>query len=292
VCKILHDHSNGLIGLKATGLVKAIDDIGLELLGNMPDLKELDIALCSKVTDDGLKGFARGKKRIMTQLNLTGLYGITNDGIKCVVLDNAATLQDLSLGLLSQKTVDGEMISAVCKCKGLRSLDLQGCVNLSNDSLYSLFSSGIEGIQTLNLSGIASCDDSIAISAMSSNKSLKVLRLSNCTALTFNFLDFITGGPCELVVLELNRTPLIKDVKIEEAIKVKAPNLRIIRATNYVVTKENGYKVHLPNINYVKPFIKGVTKPPPKKNDDKTPAAQLRRLLEERKPKRITELIF
>jgi hypothetical protein len=273
-------------------LVKAIDDNGMEFLGNMTNLKELDISLCNKITDIGLKAFSKNKKKVLMLLNLTGLFNITNDGIKAIVFENSVSLQDLSLGLLSQKTVDGDILSPVSKCKALKSLDLQGCTNLSNDSLYSLFSGGVENLSTINLSSIPGVDDSIATSVVSANKFLKVLRLSNCTTLTHNFLDFLINSSYELLVLELNRTPAIKDAKIEETLKARAPNLRIIRATNYVVVKENGYKVPLPNTNYQKPFIKGVTKPAPKKNDDKTPAAQLRRLLEERKPKKIIDLIY
>jgi hypothetical protein len=274
-------------------LVKAIDDSGMEMLGNIPNLKELDISLCSKVTDDGLKAFTKNKKRILTSLNLTGLFLIKNEGLKSILLENSSTLQDVSLGLLSQTGVDGDMVaSALCRCKGLKNLDIQGCTNVNNDSLYSLFSSNLENLISLNMSNVHGVDDTIATSAVSANKFLRVLRISNCTAVTDNFLDFLINSSYELLVLEINRTPGILASKVEELLKIKSPNLRVIRATNYVVNKENGYKVHLPNIHYVKPIIKGVTKPPPKKNDDKSPANQYKRLVEDRKPKRIVDLIY
>ena len=89
--------------------------------------------------------------------------------------------------------------------------------------------------------------------------------------------------------MELNRTPKISDAKIEEFVEKKKPNMRIIRATNMVWSKKNlGMTVPYPSDNYVKPVIKGAKKAQ-KKNDDKSPEAQLIKLREEMRPKMIFE---
>ena len=54
--------------------------------------------------------------------------------------------------------------------------------------------------------------------------------------------------------------------------------------------KNNGLKVPLINKHYVKPVIKGAKQTAAKKNDDKNPVTQLKKILEENKPKRPLDL--
>jgi hypothetical protein len=193
---------------------------------------------------------------------------------------------------MPQKTLTGDILSqAVGKCKKLIFLDIGGCINLDNDSINNiLLGGGLEQLESINLSGILSLNDATLISCMTSNKKLKILRASSCVLLTDLLLEFIIANNSYLMLLELNRTPKISDKKILEVKEARYPNLRIIRASNMIWNmKDNGYKVPLMPKDYTKPFLKGMKKPVAKKNDDKNPANQLKKLREEIKPKRTVD---
>lgn len=285
----INDHCKNLKHLKVFGLVKVVDNDSLSMIANLPNLKELDIGLCSQITDEGLEDFTNLKHQQIEYLNLTGLIKLTNKGLNKIISENNTVLRDLNISLMPQKAVDGDICSAIGKCKKLNVLDISGCI-FSNDSIGGMFSGGLEDLENVNMSGIPNVNDATACDCISANKNLKIFRLSNCYTLTAGLLEYIIGNNNELLLLEINRTPLIPDLKIEETIKKRAPNLRIIRSTNVVWNMKNiGYKVPLLPFNYVKPLLKGSKKPVAKKNDDKNPVNQLKKLMEEVKPKKVVD---
>lgn len=288
ICEILKSHAPKLQSLKLFSLFNAIDDKGLESLSEIPELSELDISLCTEVTDKGLINFSKNKIQKIKSINLTGLINITNNGIKSLLINNFQTLNNVTVSLMPNKNVDGDICSEISKCKKLKNLDLSGCTNITNDSIGNLFSGSIEFLESLNLSGIAINDFTIE-SCLNSNKNLKILRLSNCKDISNITLDYIINNSTGLLLLEINRTKKIDDSKINECVTKNAPNLRIIRASNlHWDPKNNGLKVPLIRKDYVKPQMKGA-KAAPKKNDDKNPASQLKKMMEDNKPKRPTD---
>lgn len=291
ICEIIANNCLMLKSLKVFSLVRAISNEGLENLSQLEHLSELDIGLCSMISDDGLLDLISNPVRDnkLTLINLTGLIKITNKGIIEILNKNVLSLKTVVISLLPQKSVTGEICSYIAKCKKITDLDISGCVNLDSDSVGNLFSAALENLEKLNLSGLTLLDDNDAVASLASNKPLRVLRMSNCMKLTINILEYIINNNTELLLLEINRTPLIPDSKIEETLKKKAPNLRIIRATNTVWNLKNtGYKVPLVPVGYTKPTIKGV-KQTGKKNDDKNPVNLYKKFIEENKPKRIID---
>ena len=144
------------------------------------------------------------------------------------------------------------------------------------------------------MSGI-SLNDNIVIAAINYNKNLKILRVSNCIGLTSYAIEILMSTEIPLYLLEINRSKDIPDSKLDELVKKKHPNLRIIRSVNIFYTafnvKDLNLKIPLPALYHPKPNIKG-KKAPAKKNDDKNPANQLKKLEEEMKPKKITEMVY
>lgn len=173
-------------------------------------------------------------------------------------------------------------------------LDISGCMNFTADSVSGLFGSGLEQLECLNMSGIP-LNDSVANSAVSYNKNLKILRISNCVGITSSFIDFLITTDSSLYLLEINRSKDIPEAKIEELIKKKNPNLRVIRSVNIFLSafqiKDFNLKIPLPAPYHPKPNIKG-KKPAPKKNDDKNPINQMKKLEEEMKPKSIINMVY
>lgn len=315
--------------LKLVGLVKIVDDTALEYIGKLTELTEIDLTNCNKITDKGLEHISQmritetnsetinnatiekrsssnalayiSKKTMIdvniipesnkfTNINLSGCIKLTGTAINNLIKTSTHSLTHLDLSLLPQKTVGYEISDQISKCKKLQSIDLSGCINLTDSDISSIFSGNFDNLKSINLSGIIKLTDSGATSLMNSCKNLTVLRLSNCPNITKLVLEYLNVVNLNLLVLEINRTPLISDSIITETIKLRAPNLRIIRATNIVWHKEDiGYRIPLMPKDYVKPLMKGAKKPAVKKNDDKNPINQLKKILEERKPKRAVD---
>jgi len=176
----------------------------------------------------------------------------------------------------------------------LNVLDISGCLNFTADSVSGLFGSGLEQIESLNMSGLP-LNESVINSAISFNKYLKILRVSNCIGLSSSMIDNLISSESTIYLLEINRSKDIPEAKIEELIKKKSPNLRVIRSVNIFLTafqmKDFNLKIPLPAPYHSKPNIKG-KKPAPKKNDDKNPINQMKKLEEEMKPKKIINMVY
>lgn len=298
--KIIKENCPNLNTLILHG-VNQISDSTLEELAKLKNLRELDLSLCKQITDDGLKFLAKGKKNTLGKIILTCLLKITNAGIKELIENNLESLVHITVNMMPQKTVDGsEFIDLIPKCKNLKYLDISGITNLQGGYLDQIFMSSFDFLKYLNVSGLAQIKDSHIQGCLAYSKSLEVIRASSCPLLTNSILDMINTmkqnldetGQNKLKLLEINRSPLINDNKIEEVFANCAPNFKISRSTNQVWNMKNiGLKIPLFNKNYVKKAKKGKKgAPKSKKNDDKNPINQLKKLLEESKPKRIIDL--
>lgn len=324
-----------LSSIKLSGLAKVIDDECLIGLSILEELNELDISLCSKITDKGLEAFYSKIENVKEEteknnlnsiisnnypsilskkssnnlnmveniiipenkkfikLNLTGLLKITNLGINSLIKTSIHSLEVLTLSLLPQKQVDSGICDSLSNCRKLRHLDLSGCLNLSDFDIQAIFNdNSFENLNSLNISGLNKISDASLSFVINSCKFLKVLRISNCPNISDISLDILmnSNSSLDLYVLEINRTPLISDKKINEILKLKSPNLRVIRACNMVWNKDDiGYRIPLIPKDYVKPLIKGSKKPAIKKNEDKNPTNQLKKILQEVKPKKAVD---
>jgi hypothetical protein len=243
-CDILRVNCQKLQCLKVFSL-SCINDKALELIGAIDNLIDLDIGLCSQITDTGLITLSKYKIQKLRNLNITGLLKISNKGINTLLNSNNTTLLSLVISLLPQKSVDSDIVSAIGGCKKLNYLDISGVLNINGESLYSVFNGGLDSLESLNMSGI-NVPDSVAESSLASNKNLKILRLSNNTAITSSLLEYIINNENNLMLLEINRTNPIKlpDSKLKEAVDKRAPNLRIIRATNLFWDIKTDIKYH------------------------------------------------
>lgn len=282
VCENIQKCCRNLKSLKLARLNEIITNGGLEKISLIPKLEELDISFCSQITNQGLIFLAKNKKHVLTSFDVTGLFKITNESLGQVIAQNNDTLIRIRAALLVQKGIDGDICNEIAKCKSLTNLDISGCVNIDFNNLNSLLN--LRKLENLNFSGIPEVDDDLAINLVSSNRGLRILRLSNCTRISSNFLDYLINISNQLLVLEINRTPKIPEAKIEETVHKKSPNLRIIRATNLEWDMKNiGYKIPLP--------MKEINIEESQAKQDKNPVNQLKKLIEQNRPKRIWEIL-
>ncbi len=112
---------DGLRILKIPGILRCTDE-GISKLGNLPNLKTLEIN-CSQLSDHGLKGIGRLEK--LRHLDI-GAAKVTNDG-----LHSLANLQQLRTLKLTECERLSDMRS-LAKLPQLRTLNLTGCTRLTN----------------------------------------------------------------------------------------------------------------------------------------------------------------
>ena len=256
----------------------------MDIIGyKLKKLKKINLSRNLNVTNKGIKGLlCHGIK--LSCIDLSACLSLTNEGIQTLFEYTADTLEDLYLNFLPK--INDEGLAGLSNCKILKNIEIMG-----NNSDVGGLVSGFSKLITANLSGCSKVSDNDVNSIISNNGNLRILRVSNCTALTNNILENLIEKPSQLMLLEINRTPSITQDKINETVEKKKPNFRIIRATNIIWSKKNlGLTVPYPSDNYEKPYIKGAKKPAAKKNDDKSPENQLKKLREEMKPKMIYEL--
>lgn len=297
--KIIKDNCPNLNTLILHG-VNQTDDLILEDLAHLQNLRELDLGLCKQITDDGLKSLAKAKPNMLGKIVLTCLFKVTNSGLKELIANNLNSLLHLIVNMMPQKSVDGsDFLELIPKCKNLNYLDISGLTNVPGAFLDQICMNAFDFLKYINLSGLTQITDSHIQGCLAYSKSLEIIRASNCPLLTNMILDMIgsmsqdiSESENRLKLLEINRSPLINDNKIEEVFNNCAPNLKISRSSNQVWNMKNiGLRVPLFNSNYVKKAKKGKKGAPKgKKNDDKNPVNQLKKLLEESKPKRVIDL--
>ena len=283
--EIISEKGTNLKSLNLFNVSEAINDAGLINMGyKLQNLKSINLGRNYDITDKGIKGLlCHGIK--LNKLELTGNTKLTNEGIKNIFEFCSESLEDLTLNFLPKITDEG--LADLKKCKNLKNVEIMGLNPACNtgDAL-----SGLNKLITVNISGCSKVNDSNVNDIINGNSnSIRILRVSNCPLLTDNILNNLNEKNTSLLVLEINRTKNITDAKINETVENHKPNLRIIRATNMEWSKKNlGLTVPYPSDNYVKPVIKGAKKAQ-KKNDDKSPEAQLIKLREEMRPKMIFE---
>jgi len=282
--EIIGEKGKNLLDLNICNLNGGINDMELINVGyKLQKLKKINLSRNLNITNKGIKGLlCHGIK--LSCIDLSACLSLTNEGIQTLFEFTADTLEDLYLNFLPKITDEG--LAGLSNCKILKNIEIMG-----NNSDVGGLVSGFSKLITANLSGCSKVSDNDVNSIISNNGNLRILRVSNCTALTNNILENLIEKPSQLMLLEINRTPSITQDKINETVEKKKPNFRIIRATNIVWSKKNlGLTVPYPSDNYEKPYIKGAKKPAAKKNDDKSPENQLKKLREEMKPKMIYEL--
>jgi hypothetical protein len=282
--EIIAEKGKNLIDLNICNLNGGINDMELISVGyKLKKLKKINLSRNLNITNKGIKGLlCHGIK--LTCIDLSACLSLTNEGIQTLFEYTADTLEDLYLNFLPK--INDEGLAGLSNCKILKNIEIMG-----NNSDVGGLISGFSKLITANLSGCSKVNDNDVNSIISNNGNLRILRVSNCTSLTNNILENLIEKPSQLMLLEINRTPSITQDKINETVEKKKPNFRIIRATNIIWSKKNlGLTVPYPSDNYVKPYIKGAKKPAAKKNDDKSPENQLKKLREEMKPKMIYEL--
>lgn len=286
LCEIISEKGKNIKELNVFNLNTSVNDLGLNYIGrSLLKLKSINLGLCREISDKGFSDLLVNKPEI-EDITLIGNRKLTNDSIQLLIETCNKTLKKVTMNYLP--FIDEPGIVPFNKCLELTNIEIIG-IKSQGENLGDCLT-GLGNLHSINFSGYPKLNDNAVVSFIDANKKLRILRVSNCIALTNGLLESISENRTSLLLLEINRTPLITEKAIEVCVEKKAPNLRIIRSTNLVWSKDNlGLLIPYPSDLYQKPSIKGAKKAPVKKNDDKNPENQLIKLREEMKPKFIYE---
>ncbi|GER25583.1 F-box/LRR-repeat protein 7 [Striga asiatica] len=190
----------------------AIGDSGISaLLGYSKNLRSLDLGLCSRVSDEGIKRI--GDLKHLEALSLQGCWLITDSGLASLGEGSlCGTLKKLILAECDRITDEGLMCLKGMVC--LEELNLSECGPNVTDvgmSILATFSS----LKVLNLSWLVSVS-SVGVRALAKGcQNMEVLDISGCEMVTSCAVRAFAGHACLRELVWTNYEFAIMDDDLE-----------------------------------------------------------------------------
>lgn len=173
----------------------------LAMLGRaFPQLQQLDLSGLSGISDDGLLALLENSKTSLVKVNLSGcvqvtdwaIFGIANlcgENLQTLILDGCRKVTDRSLKIIADL------------CPSLQDLDLAKC-GITDNGIVSLLSARQQAIQILSLSGCMQITDKCLPFIENMGETLLGLNLQHCSGLSQRALDAVGAHLwwCDLLV--------------------------------------------------------------------------------------------
>lgn len=131
------------------------------LAGECPSIARITAARCPRVTDAAVRVLARKKGAVLHALCVAGCENVTDDGV--------------------------EILAKNCPC--LRTLDLSGCPNVRDRSVFAM--SALHGLEEIALDGCSEVSDEAARHLFTSVTKLTSLSIKGCSSLTEDGLRYM-----------------------------------------------------------------------------------------------------
>ncbi|KAE9609720.1 hypothetical protein Lal_00006514 [Lupinus albus] len=209
--------SNIKTKLKSFTLVKCMGikdiDVEVSMLSPCESLRSLSIQNCP--------GFGSASMALVGKLcpqiqnvDLTGLYGITDAGLLPLLENSTAGL--VNMNLTGCWNLTDNIVSALARLHGgtLESLNLDGCWKITDASLLAIAHNCLL-LNDLDVSKCAITDAGIAVLSGARQLSLQVLSLSGCSEVSSKSVPFLTKLGQTLLGLNLQSCNSIGSSTIE-----------------------------------------------------------------------------
>ncbi len=204
---------------------KGLTNVELGMLANCcPQLTNISLSGCYRITDSGLDTLARGCPQL-SSLDLAQCKQITNIGLDALV---RGCPKLSSLDLSQCKQITGSGITALLKgCPNLANLNLWGCDQIKDNELITLAQSR-PNLSSLDLSWCTQITD-IGLRALAEGcPNLSSLNLSHCAKITHGALHALAQGCPHLSSLDLSLCSRITDIGLS-ALLAAHPRITVIR---------------------------------------------------------------
>lgn len=106
----------------------------MDKLAWTPNLSFLDITFASQITDEGMAYF-KERKLPVKKLFVTGMTGISANGLSDILNSCRETVRVLDAALLDQESMNSSFCYALSHCFELEEIDLTGDINVGDDGI-------------------------------------------------------------------------------------------------------------------------------------------------------------
>jgi len=157
------------------------------------NLRVLDMAYCSKVTDDAIEGIIKHAPKIQT-IVLSGCTLLTDKAVEslCQLGDN---LDILMLAHVANIT-DRSIVQLARSCSNLRSIDVSFCRHLTDMSVFEL--AGLSSLRRLSLVRVHKLTDNAVFFLAEHAPLLEHLHLSYCDRISLDAVHLLLKKLAEL----------------------------------------------------------------------------------------------
>ncbi|XP_021162888.2 dynein regulatory complex subunit 6 isoform X1 [Fundulus heteroclitus] len=246
--RALCSHSQGLCRLQAADCPGMTDD-SLRYVASLKNLKYLDISLCSKVSDAGIKCLTDGSStNELHHLSISRCCLVTDNSVRRIArrlrklyhlnLSYCERLTDPAVELLSGSSICSlDMSGCNIQDQGLAALQrvhlkkivLAECVNITDTGIEKLCKN-TRDLEHVDVSHCVALSDA-AIRAVSFYcRGLLTLRMSGCPKMTDMAVLYLTSGSQYLRELDISGCTLLTDRSLRHLKRI-CPPLTSIRMT-------------------------------------------------------------
>lgn len=186
------------------------------LAGECPSITRITAAQCPRVTDAAVRVLARKKGARLSALRIPGCENVTDDGIE-ILAKNCIYLR--SLDLSGCPNVRDRSVFAMGALHGLEEVALDGCCEVTDEAARHLFTSAtnltslsIKGCSSLTEKGLSYMHETVVPWGMRRHYNcaeLATFRIGSNTYVSDKFIMVLTAVCPRLRILEVEACPLI-----------------------------------------------------------------------------------
>ncbi|KAK9715208.1 hypothetical protein RND81_06G149900 [Saponaria officinalis] len=162
----------------------------LKVLGKMcPNLRRVDLTGLLGVTDDGILGFLESCRTGLVRLNLTGCVNVSDESVLAVVRQHGETIKVLHLNGCRNIT-DASLFAIARCCASLNDLDISNCA-VTDSGIAALSSSHLLNLQILSISGCSWISNRSLPYLIQLGNRLTGLNLKRCNSLSIDAVGIL-----------------------------------------------------------------------------------------------------
>ncbi|CAO2841327.1 unnamed protein product [Amaranthus hypochondriacus] len=171
----------------------AFGSASLDILGKMcPNLRQLDLSGLYGITDDGIFSVLESSVAGLVKLNLSGCINLSDDSVVAIARHHGETIKVLNLDGC-RKISDVSVSTIACSCPLLSELDVSNSA-VTDLGIAALSCSQQLNLQILSISGCARISNKSLPFLINLGKSLVGLNLQYCNALSSSSVDMLMGN--------------------------------------------------------------------------------------------------
>ncbi|KNA15215.1 hypothetical protein SOVF_099980 [Spinacia oleracea] len=171
----------------------AVGSVSLSILGKMcPNLKQVDLSGLYGITDEGILSLLETSFAGIVKLNLSGCINLSDESVVAVARFHGETIKTLNLDGC-RKITDTSLFAIANSCSLLNDLDVSNSA-VTDSGIAALSCSEQLNLQILSISGCVRISNKSLPFLIQLGKSLVGLNLQHCSSLSSSSVDMLVGN--------------------------------------------------------------------------------------------------